>query len=204
MTVTLERATTRPPAKETPAPCLPEGFNSDVLFELEEQTGDCQTPRDHVEQLLVTLAAWRAGLIDGTVPAEQATAYEQALNSVREAWLQYSFRWVGGPELPYPFDLATPELPSIHPSCLIPGCNGYGHEDGLCETALDSLNLVAGGANALNVTVNADGARPVELAVWQDWNGDLIRTRNKTEARAFADRLRAFAAAVEQGAALLD
>lgn len=84
-----------------------EGLDSDVLFELEygpDGSGtDCDAPRDYVEQLLAHLADWRARLLDGT--RTDADAYRAALDSVREAWLQYSFRWVGGPELPYPFDL---------------------------------------------------------------------------------------------------
>lgn len=89
------------------------------------------------------------------------------------------------------------------PAHLIPGCDGYAHIDGVCEAVFDCLNLAAGQPNALNVTVNADGVKPVELAVWQDWSGDLLRTRDQAEASAFADRLRAFAAAIDKGAALL-
>lgn len=88
------------------------------------------------------------------------------------------------------------------PAHLIPGCDGYAHQDGVCETVFDCLTL-GGQANALNVTVNADGVKPVELAVWQDWDGDLLRTHDPAEAAAFADRLRAFASAIDKGAALL-
>lgn len=86
-----------------------EGLSSDALFTLEYPSGDfdhpedSDAPRDHVEQLLVVLADWRARLLDGS--RTDADAYRAALDSVREAWLQYSFRWVGGPNLPYPFDL---------------------------------------------------------------------------------------------------
>lgn len=89
------------------------------------------------------------------------------------------------------------------PAHLIPGCDGYGHDDGVCEIALDCLNLTSGEPNALNVTVNASDGKPAELAVWQDWNGDLLRTSDPATAAAFADRLRAFAAAIDKGAALL-
>lgn len=84
------------------------GFDSDTLFALEYPQGqdgpsDCDAPQEYVEQLLVVLADWRQRLLDGS--RTDADDYRAALNSVREAWLQYSFRWVGGPELPYPFDL---------------------------------------------------------------------------------------------------
>lgn len=84
------------------------GFDSDVLFALEYPQGqdgpsDCDAPQEYVERLLVVLADWRARLLDGT--RTDADAYRAALDSVREAWLQYSFRWVDGPNLPYPFDL---------------------------------------------------------------------------------------------------
>jgi len=85
-----------------------EGFDSDTLFALEYPQGqdgpsDCDAPQEYVEQLLVVLADWRQRLLDGS--RTDADDYRAALNSVREAWLQYSFRWVGGPVLPYPFDL---------------------------------------------------------------------------------------------------
>lgn len=92
------------------------GLDSDVLFALEYGPGgpdadgsasDPDAPREHVEQLLVVLADWRARLLDGT--RTDADAYRTALDAVREAWLQYSFRWVGGPALPYPFDLPRTE-----------------------------------------------------------------------------------------------
>lgn len=82
-------------------------FDSDTLFELEYgpdgTDSDTDAPRDYVEQLLVVLADWRARLLDGS--RTDADDYQRCLNAVREAWLQYSFRWVGGPNLPYPFDL---------------------------------------------------------------------------------------------------
>ncbi|MFI9174870.1 hypothetical protein [Streptomyces lincolnensis] len=88
------------------------GLDSDTLFALEYPQGqdgpsDCDAPQKYVEQLLVHLADWRARLLDGT--RTDADAYRAALDSVREAWLQYSFRWVGGPDLPYPFDLPRTE-----------------------------------------------------------------------------------------------
>ncbi|MBT2493679.1 hypothetical protein J7E96_35305 [Streptomyces sp. ISL-96] len=79
------------------------GLSSDTLFALEEEHGDCDAPRDYVEQLLVVLTDWRAEIVAGR--SSNAPAYERALNAVREAWLQYDFRYKGGPDLPYPFDL---------------------------------------------------------------------------------------------------
>ncbi|WP_406360312.1 hypothetical protein OID55_10895 [Streptomyces sp. NBC_00715] len=91
------------------------GLDSDVLFGLEYPEGtdgpsDCDAPQEYVEQLLVVLADWRARLLDGT--RSDADAYRSALDSVREAWLQYSFRWIGGPALPYPFDLPRTVRPA--------------------------------------------------------------------------------------------
>ena len=89
-----------------------DGFDSDVLFALEYPQGqdgpsDCDAPQEYVEQLLVVLADWRQQLLAGA--RTDADDYRAALDAVREAWLQYSFRWVGGPELPYPFDLPRTE-----------------------------------------------------------------------------------------------
>jgi hypothetical protein len=89
-----------------------EGFDSDKLFELEYPDGnqdrsDTDAPQEYVEQLLVVLADWRARLLDGS--RSDGADYRRCLDAVREAWLQYSFRWVGGPDLPYPFDLPRTE-----------------------------------------------------------------------------------------------
>jgi hypothetical protein len=86
-----------------------EGLSSDTLFALEYPSGDLDrpedsdAPRDHVEQLLVVLADWRQRLLDGS--RTDVAEYRRCLDAVREAWLQYSFRWTNGPNLPYPFDL---------------------------------------------------------------------------------------------------
>jgi hypothetical protein len=88
-------------------------LDSDVLFDVEEQ-GDCEAARNYVESLLIVLTEWRTrvtGLLAET-PAEwavpEAGEYQRALNRTREAWLQYSFRWQGGPALPWPFDAPEP------------------------------------------------------------------------------------------------
>ncbi|WP_097934716.1 MULTISPECIES: hypothetical protein [unclassified Streptomyces] len=85
-----------------------EGLTSDTLFALEYPNGmdagsDCDAPQEHVEQLLVVLADWRQRILDGS--RSDVDNFRAALDAVREAWLQYSFRWEGGPSLPYPFDL---------------------------------------------------------------------------------------------------
>ncbi|WEO25158.1 hypothetical protein [Streptomyces caniscabiei] len=88
-----------------------EGLSSDTLFELEygpEGPGDYDNSdpdqaSDYVEQLLVVLSDWRQRLLDGS--RTDADDYRRCLDSVREAWLQYSFRTLNGPALPYPFDL---------------------------------------------------------------------------------------------------
>jgi hypothetical protein len=85
-------------------------LNSDVLFALEDE-GDCDAASEYVKALLVVLAEWRPRVLAllAETPADQdvpdATAYRRALDRTREAWLQYSFRYEGGPVLPYPFDL---------------------------------------------------------------------------------------------------
>ncbi|MGP4008149.1 hypothetical protein [Streptomyces sp. 4N124] len=91
-----------------------EGLDSDVLFELEYGTAesgsgqsDPDAPQEFVEQLLVVLADWRQALLAGS--RADADDYRRCLDAVREAWLQHSFRWVGGPDLPYPFDLPRTE-----------------------------------------------------------------------------------------------
>ncbi|MBY8879728.1 hypothetical protein [Actinacidiphila acidipaludis] len=110
-----------------PAPVEPVDYaarfaalDSDLLFELEDG-GDCEDARRYVESLLMVLAEWRTrvmGLLAET-PAEwavpEAGAYQRALNRTREAWLQYGFRWQGGPALPWPFDLPE-QAPAVAPA----------------------------------------------------------------------------------------
>ena len=100
-----------------PVPVEPVGYaarfaelNSDLLFALEDE-GDCDKASEYVKDLLIVLAEWRPRVLAllAETPAGQdaleADAYRQALDRTREAWLQYSFRYEGGPVLPYPFDL---------------------------------------------------------------------------------------------------
>jgi hypothetical protein len=92
-----------------------DGFDSDRLFELEYglergadgpydiDRSDPDQASEYVEQLLVVLSDWRQALLNGS--RADADDYRRCLDAVREAWLQYSFRCVSGPTLPYPFDL---------------------------------------------------------------------------------------------------
>jgi hypothetical protein len=88
-------------------------LDADLLFDLENQAGDCDAPTAHIESLLIVLAEWRprilALLADGpawSIP--EVAAYERALSRTREAWLLWNFRWVGGPDLPESFDVPEP------------------------------------------------------------------------------------------------
>ncbi|MEV5611524.1 hypothetical protein [Streptomyces sp. NPDC052225] len=90
------------------------GLDSDALFALEYPRGqdgpsDCDAPQEYVEQLLVVLADWRARLLAGS--RTDVDDYQRCLTAVREAWLQYSFRWVGGPNLPDTFELPQQVTP---------------------------------------------------------------------------------------------
>lgn len=92
-------------------------LDSDVLFDLED-TGDCDTATKFVESLLIVLAEWRPRVVAMLADAPEwavpeAAAYRRALDRTREAWLQYSFRYRGGPVLPYPFDLPEPVAPQV-------------------------------------------------------------------------------------------
>lgn len=88
-------------------------LDSDVLFGL-ENGGDCDDAQRYVESLLIVLAEWRPRVVAMLADAPEwavpeAAAYRRALDRTREAWTQYSFRWTGGPELPWPFDLPQPK-----------------------------------------------------------------------------------------------
>jgi hypothetical protein len=84
--------------------------------------------------------------------------------------------------------------------CRIPGCGGHNHADDLCN----SVARIDGPGIALIAEVEAwEGTSP-ELIVWEAEDiRNLFRTRDQAEAGAFADKLRALAAAVDKGAALL-
>lgn len=92
-------------------------LDSDVLFDLED-AADCDTASKFVESLLIVLAEWRPRVVAMLADAPEwavpeAAAYRRALDRTREAWLQYSFRWAGGPELPWPFDLPEAVSPQV-------------------------------------------------------------------------------------------
>lgn len=87
-------------------------LDSDVLFALEDSDNE-DAPTAYIESLLIVLADWRGHLVTllANAPAwsiPEVAAYQRALSRTREAWVQYSFRWTGGPDLPYPFDLPEP------------------------------------------------------------------------------------------------
>lgn len=87
-------------------------LDSDFLFEL-ETAEDTSAPHAYIESLLIVLADWQghlAGLL-ADAPAwsiPEVAAYERALSRTREAYMQWSFRWLGGPVLPESFDLPEP------------------------------------------------------------------------------------------------
>lgn len=93
------------------------GLTGDKLFEIEEAT-DEDGPSEYVEALLRHLAKWQRELAAWQATADmskkwnqrrlerETAAYNQALNRVREAWLQWSFRHTGTASwLPESFDL---------------------------------------------------------------------------------------------------
>ncbi|MFI0897088.1 HNH endonuclease signature motif containing protein [Streptomyces sp. NPDC020983] len=87
-------------------------LDSDVLFDL-EASGDCDDAQRYVQSLLMVLAEWRPRVVAMLADAPEwavpeAAAYRRALDRTREAWIQYEFRYEGGPALPYPFDLPEP------------------------------------------------------------------------------------------------
>lgn len=86
------------------------GLDEYRLFALEGDTGDGTAARDFVESLLLVLADWRPRIVALLTDAPawsvpEVAAYERAVNRTQEAWLLYSFRWQGGPDLPETFDL---------------------------------------------------------------------------------------------------
>lgn len=90
-------------------------LDAEVLFALEGERGDMGAPQSYIESLLIVLAEWRPRVVAMLADAPEwavpeAAQYRRALDRTREAWTQYSFRWEGGPDLPYPFD-----LPQSHP-----------------------------------------------------------------------------------------
>jgi hypothetical protein len=103
------------PAKPDPAVDFASRFaalDSDVLFDL-EAAGDCDNASRYVESLLIVLAEWRPRVVAMLADAPEwavpeAAAYRRALDRTREAWVQWNFRWEGGPALPDTFDLPEP------------------------------------------------------------------------------------------------
>lgn len=100
-----------------------------------------------------------------------------------------------------PASVAEVTVPVESFVCRVPGCDGVWHNDGVCETTLADVTT----PNAsLIVNVSAEDDETVQLVVWEGSDGrDLIRTTDQAQARAFADRLRELAVAVDRGADLL-
>lgn len=109
-----------------------EGLTWKTLLELEVgpdgNDEDMDAPRDYVEGLLLILTRWRAGiesyrdrcLATPDEPLHQlflrglhenVAEYQQALDRVREAWLQYEFRCGDGSSQFLPDSLGI-EVPS--------------------------------------------------------------------------------------------
>lgn len=80
------------------------------LLAMENGTGDGTAAAGFVESLLSVLADWRPRIVAllESGPAwsiPEVAAYERAVNRAQEAWLLYSFRYLGGPDLPETFAL---------------------------------------------------------------------------------------------------
>lgn len=184
------------------------GLTSDVLFALEYGPdglgADTGAPQEYVEQLLLVLADWRQRLLDGR--RADAGAYRAALDTVREAWLQYSFRWDGGPDIPYPFDLPdTKPKAVVEDGHRVPDCTGHCAQDETCSTELADLGDDTDGH--LVAEVYAEPGQPVQAVVFTfGLRGDttLLRTDDPAKLRAQADRLHEFASRISYGAHILD
>lgn len=84
--------------------------------------------------------------------------------------------------------------------CRIPGCDGTWHYDDMCDVVLADMSTA--GVDLIAEVDSVDGG-PVELVVWEGEGRDLLRTSDPAAGRAFADRLRALAHAIDKGAVLL-
>ena len=85
-------------------------------------------------------------------------------------------------------------------SCRIRGCDGKWHFDGTCDVVL--ADMATTGVDLIAEVDCVEGG-PVELVVWEGDGRDLLRTSTPADVRAFADRLRALADAIDAGADLL-
>lgn len=186
-----------------------EELTFETLFALEDARREsCDAVRDHVEQLLVVLADWRAHLIElrqaapGAYSAQESRAYEQALNATHEAWTLWNFRYVGGPALPESFALPPAAVPDDeHAACRLDGCDGLFHREGTCAATVAELPLGAKGS--LNAELVAhEGEQPHMVLFSFDVGADETHARS-TDPNVLltqAARFRAFADAIEQGA----
>lgn len=85
-------------------------------------------------------------------------------------------------------------------NCRVRGCDGRWHGDDMCDVVL--ADMATTGVDLIVEVDSVDGG-PVELVVWEGDGRDLLRTSDSAAGRAFANRLRALADAVERGANLL-
>jgi hypothetical protein len=85
-------------------------------------------------------------------------------------------------------------------TCRVRGCDGRWHSQDMCDVVLADLS---GESAGLIAEVDSIDGGPVQLVVWEGEGRDLLRTSDPAAGHAFADRLRALAAAVDKGADLL-
>lgn len=201
-----------------------EGLDADHLRRL-EAGGDCDSPAEHVKELLKVLENWKARIaevdaalsdaeIDRIVKSGPnspvALAYRMATASfdtfchcrevTHEAFVAWSFT-----DNPLLADDEVPEVEEYEPvaECRLGNCDGYFHGEGVCEVALGRIEGATRDGD-LNVTVNVSGGKPAELAVWEDMGPDIVRTTDPAEAIAMAEKFEAFAAGIRKGARMLN
>lgn len=107
-------------------------LDSDVLFALED-AGDCDSAQKYVESLLIVLAEWRPRVVAMLADAPEwavpeAAQYRRALDRTREAFVQWEFRYEGGPTLSYPFDLPE-QAPAVAPVAPVARIASAGRRD---------------------------------------------------------------------------
>lgn len=96
--------------------------------------------------------------------------------------------------------VAAPFGGAANAECRIRGCDGRWHAEEMCDVVL--VDMPTAGVDLI-VEVDSIDSGPVELVVWEGEGRDLLRTSDPAAGRAFADRLRALAAAVDRGVDLL-
>ncbi|MFG3586580.1 hypothetical protein [Streptomyces sp. NPDC047990] len=182
--------------------------SSDALFELEygpDGTGtDCDAPQQYTEKQLVDLATWRRLLVSGA--RTDAAAYRTALDTVREAWMQYSFRYIDGPDLPYPFDLpeTRPESVIVEDGHRVPDCEGWCQRGDACSTAV-AEHTVDGHGRLICELYAAPGEPTKAVVFTHDLKADatLLRTSDPAALQTLASEFYRFAGRIEHAAYVL-